>query len=424
MKIAIIGSGISGNTVAHYLHPQHDITLYEANSHVGGHTHTHDLQTDDGPLAIDTGFIVFNSRTYPNFINLLQQLGVDWQDTEMSFSVKDQAGGLEYNGHNLDTLFCQRRNLLKPAFLKMISDILRFNRQAPASLDNDRSDMPLGDYLATHNYGKLFIHRYIIPMGAAIWSTSPQRMMDFPAKFFIRFFVNHGLLQVRDRPPWYVIRNGSKAYVDKLIAPFKNNIHLNTPVEAVHRVGRQVLVKPRNRDAVMYDAVFIASHSDQALRMRGTQASSLEKQLLGSIPYQRNTAVLHTDSSLLPDNKKAWAAWNYHINAKPDSAVALTYYMNRLQSLNTSQTYCVTLNNDEAIDQRKIIKCIDYHHPVFTPDSVITQQRQSEINTDGIYYCGAYWRNGFHEDGVVSALNAIEDFSRNSHAQLHLSRAS
>ncbi len=424
MKIAIIGSGIAGNVAANYLHKDHDITLFEANDYVGGHTHTHPISWNNKEYAIDTGFIVFNYRTYPNFTRLLNELQVPVQPSNMSFSVKCERSGLEYNGNNLNSLFAQRRNLFRPSFHRMLRDILRFNRQAPALLDNPDDELSLGEYLQQQAYSNQFIEHYIIPMGAAIWSTDPNRMHAFPAHGFVRFFHNHGLLSVSDRPTWYVIKGGSNQYVTKLIRPFRDRIRLNSPIEKIKRFSTHVEVTPRNQPTEQFDAVFIASHSDQALAML-TDATRQEQEILGAIPYQENTAILHTDQSLLPRRRLAWAAWNYHLLQENSSRVTLTYNMNILQNLNASEQFCVTLNNDDAIDESRIIKRLRYHHPVYTPKGMQAQQRQQEINgMNRTYFCGAYWRYGFHEDGVVSALNALNHFNEQHYAQLHLRRAS
>jgi predicted NAD/FAD-binding protein len=427
MKIAVIGTGIAGNVAAYHLSKQHDITVYEANNYIGGHTHTHDIVLQENLYKVDTGFIVFNYKTYPHFTALLQELGVEVQKSDMSFSVKSERNGLEYNGTSLNTLFAQRRNLLRPSFYRMIKDILRFNNTAPALLTSDINDIGLGDYLAQHDYSREFIDQYLIPMGAAIWSADPNQMMDFPARFFIQFFHNHGMLSVNDRPQWYVIKDGSNSYVDKLTAPFADRIRLNAPIEYVQRYPTHVTLKAKGYGAEDYDAVFIASHSDQALGML-SDATDAERDVLGAIPYQANEAVLHTDHTILPRRKLAWAAWNYHLLQQPQSQVALTYNMNILQSIDAPVEFCVTLNNTDAINPDRIIKRINYHHPVFTPDGVRAQARQAEINgVNRTYFCGAYWRNGFHEDGVVSALNAVEHFRtiqrEQGHAQLSLRRA-
>jgi predicted NAD/FAD-binding protein len=425
MKIAVIGTGIAGNVAAYKLHKHHEVTVFEANNYVGGHTHTHHIQLDDEEHNIDTGFIVFNHWTYPNFIELLDELGVDSQPSNMSFSVKCEKSGLEYNGTTLNSLFAQRRNLVKPSFHRMIRDILRFNQQAKLLLQQKETGITLGDYLKEENYSKEFINHYIIPMGAAIWSSAPDKMMEFPAYFFIRFFNNHGMLNIDDRPTWRVIKNGSKSYVEKMVAGFKDRIQLSTPIEWIRRFDTHVLVKPVDMETMRFDCVFIACHSNQALKLLSDPTRE-EKEVLGAIPYQRNEAVLHTDHRVLPNRKLAWAAWNYHILKQNRDRVALTYNMNILQSLRSKHTFCVTLNNSEAIHPSKVIKRLEYDHPMFTLEGMKAQQRQEEINGPRrTYYCGAYWRNGFHEDGVVSALNALQHFERSqADEKLYLYRAS
>lgn len=421
MKIAIVGSGIAGNVIAHHLHPEHEITVFEAASHIGGHTHTHSVALAGERHEIDTGFIVFNDWTYPHFIALLEKLGVESQPTAMSFSVRNERSGLEYNGTNLDTLFAQRRNLFRPSFHRMIRDILRFNREAPALLDAAH-ETQLGEYLAQHRYSRQFIDDYLIPMGAAIWSTDATRMLAFPARYFIRFLHNHGMLSVDERPRWRAIRGGSARYVEKLVAPFRDRIRLDTPVASIRRVADGVIVKTRDAEAERYDHVFLACHSDQALDMLA-DASALEREVLGAIPYQENEAVLHTDTALLPRARRAWGAWNYHVLPDTGGRVALTYNMNILQSLRSSETFCVTLNRSDHIAADRIIKRITYHHPLYTEAGVAAQQRQREVNgASRTYFCGAYWRYGFHEDGVVSALAALEHFRDTAHAQRNLLR--
>jgi len=416
MKIAIVGSGIAGNVAAYHLSREHDITVFEAGSHVGGHTHTHDLEQGGRHYAVDTGFIVFNDWTYPNFIALLDELGVASQPSGMSFSVRHEASGMEYNGTSFNTLFAQRANLVRPAFWRMLRDIVRFNREAPQLLGEEGDSQTLGEYLESHRYSPEFIDRYIIPMGAAIWSTDPRSMRSFPARFFVRFFHNHGMLSVNQRPQWRVIRGGSARYVEKLTAPFRDRIRLNTPVQSIRRVAGGVMVKTAGCEAEGFDAVFLACHSDQALAML-SDASSAEREVLGAITYQENEAVLHTDTRMLPQRRLAWAAWNYHVplvGKKDDNnqKVALTYHMGILQSLDSAQPFLVTLNRSQDIDPAKIIRRIRYEHPLFTQASVAAQARQAEVNGPlSTYFCGAYWRNGFHEDGVVSALAALTHFT-------------
>lgn len=423
MKIAVIGTGIAGNVAAYRLQREHDVAVFEAQSHIGGHTHTHDVELDGEHYAIDTGFIVFNDWTYPHFIELLNEIGVDAIDSEMSFSVKCGRTGLEYNGTSPNSLFAQRRNLVRPSFWRMIRDILRFNREAPGLLAPDAPEVGLGQYLHAHDYSRQFIEHYLIPMGAAIWSASPETMRQFPARYFVRFFHNHGMLSVDHRPTWRVIRGGSARYAEKLTAGFRDRIRLNTPVDMIRRLPTHVLVKPRGHAAERFDAVFLACHSDQALRLLA-DPTPVEREVLGAIPYQANDVVLHTDTSVLPRRRLAWAAWNYHIPLLPQDRVAVTYNMNILQRLRAPTPFLVTLNMSDAIDPTKIIKRLSYMHPMYTPAGVAAQQRQADINgVNRTYFCGAYWRYGFHEDGVVSALNALTHFNdRTQHVQRHLHR--
>jgi predicted NAD/FAD-binding protein len=412
MKIAIIGSGISGNTIAWHLHQEHEVTVFEAESHIGGHTHTHEIDIFGKRFNIDTGFIVYNDWTYPNFIEMLNKLGVETQTSHMSFSVHDEVSGLEYNGTSFNSLFAQRSNLFRPSFIGMIKDILRFNQEAPALLDDHQPDMPFGEYLKLNGYGKKFIAHYVIPMGSAIWSASPDQMFKFPAKFFIRFFHNHGMLSVSDRPEWRVIKGGSKAYVEKLTQGFKENIRLNTPIESVSRNLDSVVVKPKNQPAELFDWVFFACHSDQALAML-EDPSNNEIAVLSAIPYQKNQIVLHTDINLMPKKKLAWAAWNYHVTEQALDLAAVTYNMNILQSLDSPEPFLVTLNHTSKINPNKIIKTLNYTHPVFTPEGIAAQLRHADISgVNRTVYAGAYWRNGFHEDGVASALAGIAHFSQ------------
>ena len=408
MKIAVIGSGISGNVAAYHLNKTHDITVYEANDHIGGHTHTHDIWHKGKQYCVDTGFIVFNHKTYPNFIALLDELGVEEQLSTMSFGVKCDKTGLEYMGSTINSLFAQRRNIFRPSFWRMILDILRFNREATNLLQASSDDISLGDYLEQHKYSAVFVNHYLVPMAAAVWSADLKLMFDFPARYLIRFFHNHGLLSVNDRPDWYVIRGGSKTYARALTRAFKDKIKLSTPVTQVERIDGGVRVTSSEGEET-FDAVFFACHSDQALRMI-KRPTDTEKQTLGAIKYQDNEVVLHTDISVMPKRKIAWAAWNYHLLEGDQSRVPVTYNMNILQNLDCEDQFCVTLNNTDAIDQSKVLKRLNYHHPIYTKESVAAQARHAEINTDRFYFCGAYWRYGFHEDGVVSALEAIKRF--------------
>jgi predicted NAD/FAD-binding protein len=425
MKVAIIGTGIAGNVAAYHLREEHDITVYEANAYVGGHTNTRDIDTADGPLPVDTGFIVFNNRTYPNFIKLLDELEVESLDSEMSFSVRRDRPSLEYNGSTLDGLFAQRRNVVRPSFLKMIRDILRFNREAPLFLEEERYDVTLGEYLDAGGYGRGFANDYLVPMGSAIWSAEPVMMREMPAHFFIRFFRNHGLLSLDDRPVWRVIKGGSREYVRRLVEGHRDRIRLNCPVRSVERRPDGVVIRAEGCEAEHFDAVFMACHSDQALALL-SDPTETESEVLGAIPYQPNIAVLHTDDRMMPKRQRAWASWNYHMAGGDNERVTLTYHMNRLQRLTCDEQYFVTLNSAEMIDPGRIIAEIDYSHPVFTAEGVNAQARQEELNgANRTYFCGAYWRYGFHEDGVVSALSALRHFEQvTDDAQQYFQRAS
>jgi uncharacterized protein len=422
MRIAIVGSGIAGNVAAYHLHREHEVTVYEAAAHIGGHSHTHALQLGGRHrVSVDTGFIVYNDLTYPHFAALLRELGVASEDTSMSFSVRNDRKGLEYNGTTLNTLFAQRRNVMRPSFLAMVRDILRFNREAPRVLRPGMGEQPLGELLRSGRYSRPFVDDYIIPMGAAIWSTDPRSMLSFPARFFVRFLLNHGMLSIDDRPQWRTVSGGSARYVEKLTAPFRDRIRLRTPVEWIRRQPGSVHLKASGHDAQRYDAVFLACHSDQALRLLADPTAA-EREVLGAIPYQRNEAVLHTDTRLMPRRRLAWACWNYHHLPDNSGPLALTYNMNMLQNLDVPETLLVTLNRCEVIDPERVILRATYEHPLFTPASVAAQSRQRELNgARGTYYCGAWWRNGFHEDGVVSALAALDHF-RQDHAQRALHR--
>ncbi|MBX9761764.1 MAG: FAD-dependent oxidoreductase [Pseudomonadaceae bacterium] len=411
MKIAIIGSGIAGLTSAYLLNRRHEITVFEASDWIGGHTHTVDVEVNGQRYAVDTGFIVFNDWTYPNFIRLLSQLGVGFKDTEMSFSVSDPLTGVEYNGHSLNTLFAQRRNLFSPKFIGMVRDILRFNREALLDLNNQRiaADMTLGDYLKANAYSERFIQHYIVPMGAAIWSMSLADMLGFPLQFFVRFFKNHGLLSVSDRPQWCVIDGGSSSYIAPLTESFREKIRLNCPVTRVERDADGVIVHS-NAGIERFDKVVFACHSDQALGLLA-QPSETEQSILGALPYADNDVVLHTDTRLLPKRPMAWASWNYRLGGPVDQPAAVTYDMNILQGIQSDSTFCVSLNQTAAIDPNKILARFTYAHPQYSLDGMAAQARWQELlGANHSYFCGAYWASGFHEDGVVSALRVAREF--------------
>lgn len=411
MKIAIVGTGISGLTCGYYLHQQHDITLFEANDYIGGHTATVDVRVGNEDYAIDTGFIVYNDRTYPNFIKMMNEIGVEGIPTQMSFSVRNDGNGLEYNGHTLTTLFAQKRNWFNPKFYRFILEILRFNKLAKASATEQiPSSQTLGAFLDEHQFSDFFSDNYILPMGAAIWSSSLADMRAFPLMFFLRFFLNHGLLDVTNRPQWYVIKGGSRAYIPPLTQGFADKIRLNSPVEKVVRSEQGVAIYA-NGQCEWFDEVIFACHSDQALAML-SDASSCENDILSNMAYQANDVVLHTDTSILPKRKSAWASWNYLLEGGKEEQQrlpSLTYNMNILQHVDSSHAFCVTLNRTEDIDENKILRQFTYHHPVFTMESIAAQQRKEEIQgAQHTWFCGAYWYNGFHEDGVRSALDVVK----------------
>lgn len=411
MRIAIIGSGIAGLTCAHLLSRRHAITLFEAADRVGGHTHTVDVHWRGQHYAVDTGFIVFNDWTYPHFIRLLEHLGVASRMTEMSFSVHDPRTGFEYNGHDLNSLFAQRRNLLSPGFWGMLRDVLRFNRQALADLDQQRIDgaTTLGDYLRDNRYGQRFIDHYIVPMGSAIWSMSRADMLHFPLQFFVRFCRNHGLLSVNQRPQWRVIEGGSRSYLAPLCRPFAEHIRLNCPVQRVSRDDEGVTVAWAGASE-RFDKVVFACHSDQALALL-SNPSEQEQAILGAIRYASNDVVLHTDTRLLPRRRRAWASWNYRLDSSQQAPAALTYDMNILQGIQAPVTFCVSLNQTVLVDPAQIIARFEYAHPQYSLAAVAAQARQDELQGPlHSYYCGAYWANGFHEDGVLSALNVARHF--------------
>jgi predicted NAD/FAD-binding protein len=424
MKIAIIGTGIAGNVVAHKLREEHDITVFESANRVGGHTNTVDVFENGRQYAVDTGFIVFNDRTYPNFIRLLDEIGQEFQSSEMSFSVQAEDGKIEYSGSSLNSLFAQRRNILRPKFYRMICDILQFNESALDSIGGLAESETLENYVFVNGYSQEFIDHYLIPMAAAIWSAEPQSILDMPVKFLVQFFDNHGLLQIKDRPVWRVIKGGSRQYVARLVAEHRDRIRLNSPVQSIRRMESGVELYSATSGKEVFDHVFVACHSDQALSLL-KDATTAEREVLGAIRYQPNEAILHTDESLMPKRRRAWAAWNYHLPLDVERHVAVTYNMNILQGLEANNQYLVTLNNDHDIDPAKVIRTVQYEHPIFSRESVAAQHRQAEINRNRTFFCGAYWRNGFHEDGVVSALNALGHFEEElANGQLHLRRAS
>jgi uncharacterized protein len=411
MRIAIVGAGISGLTAAHLLHRRHDIAVFEANAYAGGHTNTIRVDTEYETHHVDTGFIVFNDRNYPNFERLLGRLGVAGQPSDMSFAVSDERGDFEYASTSANGLFAKRAHLAAPWFHRMLADVVRFQHAARA-LISGRADgrVSLGDWVEQLRFSRPFIDRVIVPQASAVWSADPRQMWSFPARFLAEFFDNHGMLGLRDRPRWRTVTGGSARYVEALTAPWRDRLRLSTPVHSIERRDDHVLVRPRGSAPERFDEVIVATHSDQALRML-TDPTDREHELLGAIPYQPNEAVLHTDERLLPRRRRAWASWNYHLLDDPPGKSTVTYHMNRLQSLEADREFCVTLNRSEAVDPEKVIRTISYAHPVFTAAGEAAQARFDEISgRNRTHYCGAYWGWGFHEDGVRSGLRVAERF--------------
>jgi predicted NAD/FAD-binding protein len=412
MRIAIIGTGISGMTSGYLLSEDHEVSAYEANSMIGGHTATVDVPLNGLTWPVDTGFIVFNHKTYPHFTRLMDHLGVSSQPSVMSFSLQDFQSGLEFCPSSFNSLFIQRRNLLRPAFYRMLVDAMRFRREARKLLDSGDDRTTLETYLATHHYSAFFINHFLIPMGAAIWSAGPGTFRQFPARYFVEFFENHGFLNISDQPQWRVIKGGSRNYIGPITRPFAARIRLNRPVVAITRSPDKVVVKTADGRAADYDHVVIATHSDQALAMLA-DPSATERAVLGPIGYQENQVVLHTDTSVLPSKRAAWASWNYLTPKRASERVALTYNMNMLQGLDAPETFCVSLNIGDRIDPAKIIRQFVYHHPVYTPESLLARRRHAEISgVNRTSFCGAYWGYGFHEDGVNSALAVCRAFGK------------
>ena len=410
MKIAIVGSGISGNSLAHLLSKRHNITLFEKNNRLGGHSHTHEIIVEGKKLNVDTGFIVFNKETYPLFTNLLDNLNVKYEKSNMSFSVYSKENDFEYNGTSLNSLFSQRKNICNYRFLRMIYEITRFNKIS-INLLKTNEHISLGNFLKKNKFSNFFCERYILPMGSAIWSTDINKILEFPAIFFIKFFKNHGMLNINDRPQWLTIKGGSKEYVERLTAPFKKNIKLNCEVELIERNPECVTVT--HKDGIdKFDYIFLACHSNEALNLLKNPTHH-EKKILSAINYVKNTVTLHTDESIMPKSKLTWAAWNYNIDNKKNMPIALTYNMNILQNLSTNKTILVTLNDKGKIRQDKVIKIINYSHPLFSKNSIEAQSKYHQISGENrTGYAGAYWGNGFHEDGIRSAYNAISQLDK------------
>lgn len=405
MRVAVVGSGIAGLSAAWLLSRQHEVVLFEAESRLGGHTHTHEVEQAGKHYRVDTGFIVHNAHNYPLLTRMFDELGVASQDTTMSFGAQVEATGLEYNATHLDALFCQRRNLLSPSFIRMVREILRFYREAGALLRDPGPGPSLGDYLEQNRYSALFRDAHLIPMASALWSSPSATILDFPAKYLVRFMDHHRMLQVEGRPQWRVVKGGSSSYVEALKARWTVDVRLACPVQHITRDEAGVTVKHVAGED-RFDAIVVATHSDQALALLG-DADALEREVLGAMPYQRNEVVLHTDRRLLPTRRKAWAAWNAFVPADPKAECSVSYCMNLLQGLDAPEPFVVTLNRTAAIDPAKVIARMSYHHPIYTHASVAAQARRSELNgRHRTWFAGAYWGFGFHEDGMRAGVEA------------------
>lgn len=411
MRIAIVGSGISGLTAAYLLHADHEVTVFEAASRIGGHTHTVRVQTAHETHDLDTGFIVFNDRNYPNFERLIGRLGVAHKASDMSFSVSDRAGSFEYSSGSLNGLFANRRHIVSSSFTRMLAEVPRFQRAALELLRAGDERISLRAWLQAQRFSSQFVERLLVPQASAVWSADPRQMWNFPALFLARFFDNHGMLDLRGRPRWRTISGGSARYVEALTAGFAERLHVRSPVCSISRDPHGVRVHVSGSEPLDFDHVVIATHSDQALAML-SDPSWREREILGAIPYQENEAILHTDRTLLPRRRRAWASWNYHLLDQPRGRTTVTYHLNRLQRLHSGQEFCVTLNLRERIAPEHVIESITYAHPVYTPEGVAAQRRVGEISGPAgrTHFCGAYWGWGFHEDGVNSALRVAESF--------------
>ncbi len=404
MKIAVVGSGIAGLGAAWQLSREHEVVLFERESRLGGHTHTHQVSQAGRSYRVDTGFIVFNAPNYPLLSAMLDELGVPSQETTMSFGVQDARNGLEYNASNFDSLFCQRRNLVSPRFWGMVRDILRFYREAPALLVLAGEGPSLGDYLNGNRYGQMFIDDHLVPMASALWSSPSDAILGFPAKYLARFMDNHHMLQVEGRPPWRVVRGGSSSYIQALQDRWSVETRLSSPVRSVRRDAAAATVVTDSGEE-RFDQVVLACHSDQALALLA-DPSHAETEVLGALPYQANETVLHTDARLLPTRRKAWAAWSAYVPATPGAPCTVSYCMNLLQGLESPEPFVVTLNRSKDINPAKVLARMRYHHPVYTHASVAAQARRGEISgVNRTWYAGAYWGFGFHEDGLRSGVD-------------------
>jgi uncharacterized protein len=407
--LGIIGTGIAGLGCAHALQRRYALTLYEKGGHVGGHANTVLVDEASGTIPIDTGFMTFNEVTYPHLTRLFRELGVETQPSSMSFSVQHAPAGLEFCGSSLNLLFGQRRNLFHLSFWKMLLTINRFNQEAVACLESRRHDhQSLDEYIRERNYGDQFRDLYLMPMSCAVWSTPPERMLQFPATTLLRFFHNHGFLGLHTQHPWFTVSGGSRRYVEKLIAPFRDRIHVRRGVAQVRRENGRILVTDQSGQQQSFDRVILACHADEALGML-TDADEQERRVLGEFHYQPNVALLHTDESVMPATRRCWSSWNYRVSGNADGRLepSTVYWMNSLQRLPTRQNYFVSINGEQSLRPEKILQRIAYDHPLFNLGAVRAQRQLPELNRrqSGVYFCGSYFRYGFHEDALASAMD-------------------
>lgn len=404
MKIAIVGAGIAGLASAYYLCRRHELTVFEASAHVGGHARTVRVRAGGEQFAVDTGFVVFNETNYPLFTRLLRELDVETRPTSMSFSVRSDRSGIEYNGSSIDGLFSQRRNMLRPRFLRMLGDIARFQIEAPRQALGTAADTTVGSFVAAGGYGPGFVQDYLTPLGSALWSVPPGKFREFRIRFVVEFLANHGMLQWKGRPTWRVIQGGSCRYVQRLTTPFDGNIARRTAVAAIERGKDSVRVVDSLGRSGAFDHAILACHADQALQIL-RDPSPVEAEILSAFPYQANDAVLHTDPEPLPRRRRAWASWNYRVRQAPSRRATVTYNMNRLQGIPWHAPLNITLNDFSGIEGSRVLRRMRYEHPVFTAGRAAAQARHREvIASNRTSFCGAYWGYGFHEDGVRSAV--------------------
>ena len=406
LKTAIIGTGIAGMGCGHFLHKLDDLTIYEQNDYVGGHTNTVTVDEDGKPVYVDTGFMVFNFKTYPNLCRLFDEIKAPIKKTDMSFSVQHIPSGLEYSGSSVNHLFAQRRNLFNLRYIKMLNQIGRFNKESVKILDDPKyANYSIGEYVREFGFGEDMVWKYLVPMSSAVWSTPMDQMLDFPAVTLIRFFLNHGFLGLDTQHQWYTLEKGSQAYREILIKPFKDRISVNRKAIKVSHENGKVIVHASDGTQETFDRVIIATHGDQALAMLDKPTAE-EKRLLSNFRYQYNKAVLHTDKSIMPKAKLAWSSWNYSIKMQNGALTPTTiYWMNRLQQVSDKKDYFVSINPHNNLDPKKIIKELDYEHPLFDVPAINAQAELHKLNETGpIYFCGSYFKYGFHEDAFASAV--------------------